>query len=292
MSLLTRAQINIDEKMKRRLVELAEAPTESMFDAPLTLVDKDICRSLQSFWVTEIFLAYYENKALIDDLLAHEDAMPSFDSGAPNRARSSTLGHDGASRDSILQTVRTAYNSQSPIFLTRIFDVTSAFTYTVHQNSKQGPHVGYAIQRGANFFFHDLNEKLVLKVLAVALLGQSVPEEPEPEPTPAPAAPEPAESGGGCFGRRRASSAPPSPAPKPVTRSAEELPWYVKDSTGAVTGPLPQATMLLLWKYHILPPQTHVSTNNKDFAPVATHAKVFAPSKRIETVDPTAIPEF
>lgn len=60
--------------------------------------------------------------------------------------------------------------------LRRVFDVTSAFSYAVHQFNKDGPHIGWAVQRGATFFFFDLNEKQVLKILAAALLGKTAAE--------------------------------------------------------------------------------------------------------------------
>ncbi len=97
---LTDTQVNIDEKMKRQLAEAAENPTLEMFDAALAIVDKDICRSLQGFWVTEIFLAYYENKTVVDDLVANEDQLGLPVTGL--RARSSTVGSD-TTRDEMLR---------------------------------------------------------------------------------------------------------------------------------------------------------------------------------------------
>ncbi len=79
-------------------------------------------------------------------------------------------------RFAVAQLVRQAYNTTDPIVLRRVFDVTSAFSYAVHQFSTEGPHVGWAVQRGTVFFFFNLQEQQVLKILAAALLGKAAAE--------------------------------------------------------------------------------------------------------------------
>lgn len=167
-------EVNIDERTRKKIVQDAENPTLDMFDNALTTIDRDIARSLQAFFVTEIFLSYYEHKELIEDLVMHE--LKSKIQGNLNRERSETIGHNESAAEVLVQ-VRKSFNTNEQIFLKRHFDVSSAFTYEVRSGTQEGPQVGWGVDRGLYFFFFNMQEELVLKVLSASLLGKGGEEE-------------------------------------------------------------------------------------------------------------------
>lgn len=68
--------------------------------------------------------------------------------------------------------------------------------------------------------------------------------------------------------------------------------WYVRDSNGADVGPISGASMALLWKYHALPDAAIVSADRAVWQEASKYEDTFTSAKRIETIDPTAIPDF
>jgi hypothetical protein len=99
-------EVNLDEKSRAKMLALAEDPPRNMFDAALVNVDRDIMRSLQAFYVSDVFLTYMEHKGLIDDLAnVQKEKKAEITEG---RARSKTIGED-VSRDEVLVRVRNAY---------------------------------------------------------------------------------------------------------------------------------------------------------------------------------------
>ena len=288
----------MDEKTRAKILSHIDEPTKTMFDASLVSVDRDIARSLQAFFVSDVFLTYWEHKALIDNLVAH-DGKTAVDV----RSRSQTVGGHDESREEVLSQVRKAFNTTEIVFLKRHFDITSSFTYKVHLGSKDGAHIGYGVQRGSTFYFYNLQEELILKVLSGALLGKTSAAEGgsamEEEEVAAPAAQDVdddvaaagccggggSRGGGGGGGANRGRS-------RAATAEAVMTNFYVRDSAGTVHGPIKQTSLQLLFRYHVLPLAAAVSPDNKAWKTVADYPEVFSPSRRIETIDPTEVPTF
>lgn len=55
-------EVNLDERTRGKIIALQDEPTVGMFDAALVAVDRDIARSLQAFFVSDIFLTYFDNQ--------------------------------------------------------------------------------------------------------------------------------------------------------------------------------------------------------------------------------------
>lgn len=291
-------EVNLDEKTRAKIVSIAEeAPTAHMFDVALQNVDRDIARSLQAFYVSDAFLTYYEHRALVDNLMAGESVKDASEPSS-TRGRSQTIGAN-ETRDSVLNKVRQAFNTQDKVCLQRHFDITSSFTYKVHAGDKDGPHLGYGVQRGSVFYFYNLQEELVLKVLSAALLGKAGAEHPEEEEEemqevePAREVDDGVAGSGCCGGGAKAPAPAPATALKPIKTSAQAAPnWYVQDSHGTVHGPIKQISMQLLFRYHVMPLDAKISTDQKNFQPLESYSDIFLPSRRIETIDPTEVPTF
>ena len=298
-------EVNMDERTRNKLMQLSEeAPSPTMFDQSLVTVDRDIARSLQAFYVSDAFLTYYDNRNLVNSLV--ESSPPIVPSGSQSsRGRSHTIGADEESREEILIKVRRAFNVSNKVCLKRHFDITSSFTYKVHESTADGPHLGYGVQRGSVFFFYNLQEEQVLKVLSAALLGKTTTAEADHA-----AQSELEESsmhdeidadddvaasgccGGGSGPRKRSSSAPPPM--KSQRMSAQAAPeWFVKDASGKVHGPIKQISVQLLFRYHVLPLSAQAAPGQaENFKQLAAYPDLFSPSRMIETLDPTAMPSF
>ena len=229
-------EVNLDEKTRKKIVQDSEEPTLGMFDSALSMIDRDIARSLQAFFVTEIFLSYYEHREIIDDLLLHE-SKTKMKINAAVRDRSETIGHSESSAE-VMQSVRNAFNSKEAIFLRRHFDVSSAFTYEVREGTIEGKQVGWGVDRGRHFFFFNMQEELVLKTLSAILLGKAK-EDGEEEEQQVELMEEVQEddddaeaSSSGCFGFFKKK---PNPTPVQQRQSAIGAPgedidcvWYIR----------------------------------------------------------------
>ncbi len=287
-------EVNMDEKSRAKILALSEEPTVNMFDSALVAVDRDIARSLQAFYVSDVFLTYFDNRQLVDDLVGHEDEAPL----SAARQRSQTVGGQDETREEILAQVRKAFQTSEVVFLKRHFDITSSFTYKVHLRGKDGAHIGYGVQRGSTFYFYNLQEEQVLKVLSAALLGKTSHEE---EPVQVVQAAQPAAArdvdddvaGSGCCGGGGASRpAAQAPPPQAVEKAAPAVNLYVRNSKGESQGPIKQTSLQLLFRYHVLPLSTMASLDNKAWKPIDDIGDIFSASRRIETIDPTEVPSF
>ncbi len=237
-------------------------------------------------------------RLLIDDLVAHDgEALPQNSA----RARSQTVGGQDESREEILAQVRKAFQTTDVVFLKRHFDITSSFTYKVHLRSKDGPHIGYGVQRGSTFYFYNLQEEQVLKVLSAALLGKTADVDEHGatrhQQAQQPAMAEVADddvAGSGCCGGGGGRSRPAAQAPAAPQAEKAGAPasFYVRNSKGDVQGPLKQTSLQLLFRYHVLPITAMVSADNKVWKTVEDFPDVFSLARRIETIDPTEVPSF
>jgi hypothetical protein len=157
------------------------------------------------------------------------------------------------------------------------------------------------VQRGSVFYFYNLQEELVMKVLSAVLLGKTSEKElrlsqmeEQEEEEEAGMVEEPEEmASSGCCGGGGGGGGKGAPALKPQKVSVVATPdWYVRDSADKVHGPMKQLELQLLFRYHVFPGTTMVSTDGKEFRSVASHQDVFANARKIETLDPTEIPTF
>jgi len=294
-------EINLDEKSRAKIVSQVDTPTRSMFSNALSTVDRDIARSLQAFYVSDAFLTFWEHRDLISRIANEEKAL-----SPKTRGRSKTVGGSNESREEILNRVRKAFNADDKVCLKRHFDITSSFTYKVHLGDADGPHIGYGVQRGSVFYFYNLQEEQVLKVLSAALLGKTTTlqnaEDPEQQQEQQMEAVDDevddgvagsgcCGGGGGSGGGNAARHSQSLKAPRSSTQAAPD--WYVQDPGGQVHGPIKQISMQLLFRYHVLPMHVKAAAGEaKDFKPLESFPDVFSVSRMIETIDPTEVPSF
>lgn len=281
-------EVNFASREKKAIAQAMQEGkfARSLFDRGLAAIDDDISRSLTSFWVTDIFLSYFQHKQLLDSLAANPTRV------VDDAARMSSFQtSDGTDRERLLQNIRSAYGTREPVVLTRIFDVTSAFTYRVDAKGTQ-EQVGWGVQRKGFFYFYNMEEKLVVKASAAALLGKAsarlgagthseVTDDSSDDGVAA----------SGCFSRNRA------PAPKKGEVATPRGPalWYIRDSSQKEWGPIEEKDIKLFWRYDILPPGTHLrKADEKQCTPLLSYEdlRVFDPEQQIQLIDPTDLAGF
>ena len=139
-----------------------------------------------------------------------------------------------------------------------------------------------------------MKENQLVKLSAAALLGKATIQNDDANKESS--APAPARhvdddvAGSGCCGSAPAPAHPAQHAP--TAKQIPELTWYVRDKTMKSHGPIPQARMILWWRYHMFNGDVMVSNDNQSWTPLSDHGDIFVPSKRIEMIDPTAIPDL
>lgn len=275
-------EINIPLGMKETLKVGVKTPTIDLFDAALVITDKDCVRSLQGFYSTDVFLSYFQHRALLDSFFhVSEDA--------DKKSRRETVGSN-ASLEEVTRAVRSAYKVDQKVGLIRVFDVASPFHFIV---SVAGTQVGWAVQRKEVFDFFDMQEVEVCRVSAAALLGKA-----SLKPSFSETAPHgdddiaqagccgPASSSASSASSHSSSSSVAPPSGNKALASSNV--WYIRDPLHKVHGPIDQARMFLWWRYHLLPLETEVSSDNQQWTTVGELPYVFDLGKRIELLDPTA----
>ncbi len=180
----------------------------------------------------------------------------------------------GSAAAQVQAQVRAAFGSATPLRMKRHYEVGSPYPYRLTRRDNDEAVVGFARQNGEVFAFFNLQEKEVLQVEAVALLGrQSVPAQAQPDSDDEP--------GSGCCSPARSRSS---------TRDSVQLPaktgWFVNDF-----GPIPYSEMQLLWKFRLLPEEAMVRQGSLEPAPIKQQITHFSPASQVQLVDPTVLEE-
>ncbi len=181
----------------------------------------------------------------------------------------------GAGASEVQAQVRAAFGSNQPLRMKRHFEVGSPYTYRLTPRDNEEVTTGFARQNGDVIVFFDLQDKEVLQVEAVSLVGKHVPA------VAAVAADSDDEPGSGCCSPARSRSS---------TRDGGNAPgkagWFVSDK-----GPIPYSDMQMLWKYHLIPEDAPVRLGSSEATPIKQQTSHFSPAAQIQLVDPTMLDE-
>lgn len=267
-------------KAKQTLQKAAvdnETLSSELFDDVLSVINRDLARSLQQLFGSDVFQSFVRHRELLEDL--NEGKLHAYGSEA---ARLSPKGASGNKTlrqplplQDVLMNIRKAFQTQNKLILRRIFNVSSPYTYSVLAEDETP--LGWARQRGDTFFFYDLSEKEVYKVAAALLLGRGAvtnrSNQQDDDDDVAQA---------GCCGSsnnsRRSSM---------VKGQVNTNTWFVQIK-GKEVGPVPLNDIKLWWKYHLLPKDAQIKPQGGKFED-AEGFDSFPMSNQISMIDPTMI---
>jgi hypothetical protein len=149
---------------KGRLIDLPDEELKvDLFDGILQQIDRDLGRSLQTLWASSVFRVFIKYRAILNQINSLGPVSPTLGTMRP--------GAGGATQQ-VQTEVRFAFHSQQPLRLQRHFEVGSPYPYKLTQRDSDAI-VGFARQTNDQFCFFDLQDREVLQVSAVALLGNA-----------------------------------------------------------------------------------------------------------------------
>lgn len=219
---------------KGLMSELPDAElTVDLFANVLSQIDRDLGRALQTLWASSVFRVFIKYRQILNDCNGVGPVSPPL-LGATMRPANASSGV----AQQVQIEVRAAFNVSSALRLQRHFEVGSPFAYKLTRKDTEAV-VGYARQTGDQFVFFDLEEREVLQVSAVALLGRPGAAAAPVEQQQAPPEDDDVAGSGCCSPARSRSSTREALAPV-----AKNLSWFLHGNGGGPGwGPIPYPDM-------------------------------------------------